>query len=308
MHQFISKLQMENKIREKEKNEAHKQLQKKEEEITSLKAKLAEAEGKKSEEEINVKGMVNRASCGGCVDSPKTRRWRVEIIHIQDTFVSNFPSPRHQNKLTVISATAMFVIHSLHVSTGAMAVAGSIIVSPKSDFWKVERQNSKNVGKDTGVPPLNPVPVPAPQTPSIDHNQTLVPNPIRACPVTSTYVVPNIVNQDRSSFLSSRNKYQPGLVSQQLTRASSCTIPGSRVHHSYDLATPRYRPVFKRTASDVFAPTANPYSYSSYYRGNYRNNFTPASQPNIVNTPVTFSPRSNTPFDLPTNSKLSGDV
>ncbi|KAJ0693794.1 putative kinesin-like protein [Helianthus annuus] len=55
MHQFISKLQMENKIREKEKNEAHKQLQKKEEEITSLKAKLAEAEGKKSEEEINVK-------------------------------------------------------------------------------------------------------------------------------------------------------------------------------------------------------------------------------------------------------------
>ncbi|KAF5821362.1 putative protein S-acyltransferase [Helianthus annuus] len=55
MDQFISKLQMENKIREKEKNEAHKQLQKKEEEITSLRAKLAEAEGKKSEEEINIK-------------------------------------------------------------------------------------------------------------------------------------------------------------------------------------------------------------------------------------------------------------
>ncbi|KAJ0816111.1 putative plus-end-directed kinesin ATPase [Helianthus annuus] len=55
MDQFISKLQMENKIREKEKNEAHKQLQKKEEEIASLRAKLAEAEGKKSEEEINVK-------------------------------------------------------------------------------------------------------------------------------------------------------------------------------------------------------------------------------------------------------------
>ncbi|MFS8021066.1 putative protein S-acyltransferase [Helianthus anomalus] len=55
MDQFISKLQMENKIHEKEKNEAHKQLQKKEEEITSLRAKLAAAEGKKSEEEINVK-------------------------------------------------------------------------------------------------------------------------------------------------------------------------------------------------------------------------------------------------------------
>ncbi|KAF5810479.1 hypothetical protein HanRHA438_Chr04g0179591 [Helianthus annuus] len=183
------------------------------------------------------------------------------------------------------------------------------LATDKSDFWKVERQNSKNVGKDTGVPPLNPVPVPAPQTPSIDHNQTLVPNPIRACPVTSSYVVPNIVNQDRSSFLSSRNKYQPGLVSQQLTRASSCTIPGSRVHHNYDLATPLHRPVFKRTASDVFAfaPTANQYSYSSYYRGNYRNTFTSASQPNIVNTPVTFSPRSNTPFDLSPNFQPSMD-
>ncbi|PWA85619.1 Kinesin, motor domain-containing protein [Artemisia annua] len=55
MDQFICKLQMENKIREKEKNEAHKQLMKKEEEIAGLRAKLAEAEEKKSEEEINMK-------------------------------------------------------------------------------------------------------------------------------------------------------------------------------------------------------------------------------------------------------------
>ena len=54
MDQFICKLQMENKIREKEKNEAHKQLMKKEEEIAGLRAKLAEAEEKKSEE-INMK-------------------------------------------------------------------------------------------------------------------------------------------------------------------------------------------------------------------------------------------------------------
>lgn len=52
--QFICKLQMENKIREKEKNEAHKQLMKKEEEIVGLRAKLAEAEEKESEE-INMK-------------------------------------------------------------------------------------------------------------------------------------------------------------------------------------------------------------------------------------------------------------
>nr|XP_043610513.1 kinesin-like protein KIN-10A [Erigeron canadensis] len=55
MDQFISKLQMENKIREKEKLEANKQLLKKEEEIAGLRAKLAEAEEKKSEEEINIK-------------------------------------------------------------------------------------------------------------------------------------------------------------------------------------------------------------------------------------------------------------
>ncbi|KAI3823054.1 hypothetical protein L1987_04480 [Smallanthus sonchifolius] len=55
MDQFISKLQMENKIREKEKNEAQKQLLKKEEEIACLRARLAEAEEKKSEEEINIK-------------------------------------------------------------------------------------------------------------------------------------------------------------------------------------------------------------------------------------------------------------
>ncbi|GKB20058.1 kinesin-like protein KIN-10A [Tanacetum coccineum] len=56
MDQFICKLQMENKIREKEKNEAHKQLMKKEEEIACLRAKLAEAVEKKSdEEEINMK-------------------------------------------------------------------------------------------------------------------------------------------------------------------------------------------------------------------------------------------------------------
>ncbi|KAJ9555776.1 hypothetical protein OSB04_010390 [Centaurea solstitialis] len=60
MDQFIYKLQMENKIREKEKIEAHKQLMKKEEEIAELRAKLAEAEEKKvagtrEEEEINIK-------------------------------------------------------------------------------------------------------------------------------------------------------------------------------------------------------------------------------------------------------------
>ncbi|CAI9290517.1 unnamed protein product [Lactuca saligna] len=55
MDQFIHKLQMENKVREKEKMEAHKQLMKKEEEIATLRAKLSEAEDKNAEEEINMK-------------------------------------------------------------------------------------------------------------------------------------------------------------------------------------------------------------------------------------------------------------
>ncbi|KAM7462513.1 hypothetical protein LguiA_030634 [Lonicera macranthoides] len=57
MDQFIYKLQMENKVREKERNEAHKELMKKEEEVSSLRAKLAliETKGPTSEEEINMK-------------------------------------------------------------------------------------------------------------------------------------------------------------------------------------------------------------------------------------------------------------
>lgn len=46
MDQFIYKLQMENKLREKERNEAHQQLLKKEEEVAALKAKLESVEGK----------------------------------------------------------------------------------------------------------------------------------------------------------------------------------------------------------------------------------------------------------------------
>ncbi|KAJ8765188.1 hypothetical protein K2173_011448 [Erythroxylum novogranatense] len=54
MDQFISKLQMENKLREKERNEAHQQLMKKEEEVAALRA-LIEEKGPTSEEEINLK-------------------------------------------------------------------------------------------------------------------------------------------------------------------------------------------------------------------------------------------------------------
>ncbi|KAI3442108.1 Kinesin motor domain-containing protein [Psidium guajava] len=58
MDQFICKLQMENKLREKERNEAHKELLKKEHEVASLRTKLQLVEGKvsgTSEEEINMK-------------------------------------------------------------------------------------------------------------------------------------------------------------------------------------------------------------------------------------------------------------
>ncbi|XP_024025374.1 kinesin-like protein KIN-10A isoform X1 [Morus notabilis] len=57
MDEFILKLQKENKLREKEKNEAHKQLLKKEDEVAALRARLECIEGKGSvkEEEINIK-------------------------------------------------------------------------------------------------------------------------------------------------------------------------------------------------------------------------------------------------------------
>ncbi|OIW01807.1 hypothetical protein TanjilG_03945 [Lupinus angustifolius] len=58
MDEFILKLQMEKKLREKERNDAHEKLLKKEEEIAVLRAKVEITEGKgtaASEEEINLK-------------------------------------------------------------------------------------------------------------------------------------------------------------------------------------------------------------------------------------------------------------
>ncbi|KAL5711933.1 hypothetical protein ACHQM5_014155 [Ranunculus cassubicifolius] len=58
MDEFIMKLQLENKRREKERNEAHNELMKKEEEVSALRARLELMEKRKpveSEEEINLK-------------------------------------------------------------------------------------------------------------------------------------------------------------------------------------------------------------------------------------------------------------
>ncbi|KZV46532.1 hypothetical protein F511_10637 [Dorcoceras hygrometricum] len=57
LDQFISKLQVKNKLRERECDDAKNQLRRKEEEVSRLRAKLAAVEGKEetSEEEINCK-------------------------------------------------------------------------------------------------------------------------------------------------------------------------------------------------------------------------------------------------------------
>ncbi|KAI3836277.1 hypothetical protein MKX03_007546 [Papaver bracteatum] len=58
MDDFVNKLQMENKRREKERNDAHNLLMKKEEEVAALRTKLDQMQGKTpviSEEEINLK-------------------------------------------------------------------------------------------------------------------------------------------------------------------------------------------------------------------------------------------------------------
>ncbi|KAL6535205.1 hypothetical protein OROMI_026579 [Orobanche minor] len=55
LDQFIHKLQIENRLKEKERNEAQKELQCKEEEVFKLRARLSAVEGRASEEEINSK-------------------------------------------------------------------------------------------------------------------------------------------------------------------------------------------------------------------------------------------------------------
>nr|XP_043622027.1 uncharacterized protein LOC122593659 isoform X2 [Erigeron canadensis] len=171
----------------------------------------------------------------------------------------------------------------------------------KYDFWKLERQNSKDASKilpiqpaskvteasiSIRLPPINLVP------PAV-HNHVPIPSPAHAYPISSNFGVPNMINQTGTSFLSSRNKYQPSLVSQQLMRTSSCIIPREREHHNYNLGAPLQRPIFKRTGSG--GPlTTNRYSYSSY-RDDYGN---PYSQPSVVSTSLPFSPPNHT-FEEP---------
>ncbi|XP_071721576.1 uncharacterized protein [Rutidosis leptorrhynchoides] len=175
----------------------------------------------------------------------------------------------------------------------------------KGDFWIIERQNSKNGSKiaDTSLsnqlPVMNLVPPPV-------QNQVTTPNPIQTSPISSNFGAPHIINQNQTPFISSSNKYEPSLVSQQLIRSNSCTIPTDRVYRNYDLGTTLHKPVFKRTVSAGFVPASNRYSY---HRDGYRNL---SLHSNVVNASVPFSlpnlsfedslPRRNITFDFSQNS------
>ncbi|GJV43039.1 hypothetical protein Tco_1427575 [Tanacetum coccineum] len=228
----------------------------------------------------------------------------------------------------------------------------------KDDFWKLERQNSKNpitpaltpsslVPPTVAIPnrirPTFPVPSLAPPTfsvpslappafsvpslapptfsvpnlvppppptnlvPATVNNQVSSMNAVTSCPISSSFRVPSIINQNQVPLLSSRNKFQPGLVSQQLSRTSSCTN---------NLTTPLHKPVFKRTFSASFiSPTTGAYG-SNRFMENDTNLFRPSSsQPDLINTSVPFSqpnlayediqPKSNNQFDISTSFQPS---
>lgn len=249
----------------------------------------------------------------------------------------------------------------------------------KDDFWKLERQNSKNpvtpalptslipptVANPNRIPPTFPIPSLTPPTFSVPslapptfsvpslapptfavpslapptfsvpslapptypvsnmvpppppltnmvpvtvNNQVSSMNPVTSCSISSSFRVPSIINQNQVPLLSSRNKFQPGLVSQQLTRTSSCT--------NHNLTTPLHKPVFKRTFSASFiAPTTGSYG-SNRFMENDANIFRPSSsQPDFINTSVPFSqpnlayediqPKSNNQFEFSTNFQPS---
>ncbi|KAI3772939.1 hypothetical protein L6452_04135 [Arctium lappa] len=197
------------------------------------------------------------------------------------------------------------------------AVLDHCLATDKDDFWKLERQNSKKESKlvesvlelgDTNrLPPINLAPPPSDlfQTPSAAQNQVTRPSPIRASSTNpSNFGIPNVVNENRSPFSLSRNKYQPGLVSQQLIKTTNFTNPRDKGQPNYNLAIPFHGPVFKRTGSAAVPPAANRRSYSSsrdsyinshppsgrnpYRRQDYRVNEM-VSGPNVVNTCGSFS-------------------
>ncbi|XP_024964808.1 uncharacterized protein LOC112505076 isoform X2 [Cynara cardunculus var. scolymus] len=197
------------------------------------------------------------------------------------------------------------------------SVLDHCLATDKDDFWKLERQNSKKESKlvqsvleladPSRLPPIN-LPPPASDlfpTQSAAQSQVTRPSPMRASPNPPNFGVPDVVIENRSPFLLSRNKYQPGLVSQQLIKTTSFTNPRDRGQPNYNLAIPFHGPVFKRRGSAAVPPAGNRHSYSSY-RDRYRNSHPPSggnpcrqqdhcvnemvSGPNIVNTSGSFSP------------------
>lgn len=196
------------------------------------------------------------------------------------------------------------------------AILDHCLATEKNEFWKLERQNSKKesklvkpvleVGDPNWLPPVNLTPPTSDlfQAPSAAQNQVTRPSPIQASPNPSNFGVPNMINQNRTPFPLSRNKYQSGLVSQQLIKTTNFTNPRDRGQPNYNLAIPFHGPVFKRTGSGTAPPAANRHLYSSY-RDSYRNAHPPGgrnpcrrqdyrvnemvSGTNVVNTCGSFS-------------------
>ncbi|KAJ9547836.1 hypothetical protein OSB04_020379 [Centaurea solstitialis] len=227
----------------------------------------------------------------------------------------DYPHPRHLCIKFPFSTTAnqshcdqcyCYVCDSLAPCVywgNGSAVLDHCLATDKDDFWKLERQNSKKESKTvqpllklsdpSRLPSINPTFLPPI---NLAQNQVIRPNPIRVSPNPPIFGVPNIVNENRSSFSLLRNKYQPGLVSQQLIKTTNFTNPRDRGQPNYNLAIPFHGPMFKRTGSVAVRPPGNRYSYSSY-RGSYQNSYKRpdyrvnemVSGMNVVDTRASFS-------------------
>lgn len=189
----------------------------------------------------------------------------------------------------------------------------------KDEFWTLERKNAKSVSK--GVQPLSQLPpVELHRTaPALVQPQNHIPRAgfSHVHHTADNFQAPNIINQDRSHILASRNKLHQDLVySQAMLRRSQQNLVNSqamlRRHQNLNIGNRVNRPAFKRTGSVGVATTANQNLNGSYRGGyvnsirqqHYHNNgmlsgpdkYLGSLEPSSVNTSVPYPPQHHQPL------------
>ncbi|KAL2488036.1 uncharacterized protein Fot_41417 [Forsythia ovata] len=177
----------------------------------------------------------------------------------------------------------------------------------KEEFWRAQRKSVKqsdnvppvlhgvhNTSFSRGLSQTTPVLPSTPLQPnSLLQNQSTRQVTARPCSMSTSYIVPNIINLGRSQppgFAVPRNRFQPHLVAQQLHNTSNSNGTLSARNYSVGTRGPRFihpRAVFKR--SGYFGASVN--NGCGYNKSNYGP--TISSDPFLKSWPASLIPGPN---------------